>query len=280
MQDNHSIQGKICLVTGASSGIGLATSWQLARLGATVVMVARDDDRGMAAKRMVEAKSGNPNIHLMMANLASLAQVRSLAQKFQAAFPALHILINNAAVIPLKREVSEDGYEMQLAVNHLAPFLLTNLLLPHSKASRPARIITVSSMVHSWARIEFNDLQSNQNYDPSNVYAMTKLANLLFTVQLAKNLKGSDVTANSLHPGVIDTKLYKNYMGNGGPADATEAALERGASTTIHLATNTDLAEVSGKYFAKAKEAQPSAASQNEETARYLWKVSAELVGL
>ncbi|NIW45894.1 MAG: SDR family NAD(P)-dependent oxidoreductase [Gammaproteobacteria bacterium] len=274
------MKGKICLVTGASSGIGLATSWQLARMGATVVMVARNDERGEAALAKVIEKSGNPNTHLLMADFASLPQVRSLAQKFQAQFPALHVLINNAAIVPLERQVSEDEYELQFAVNHLAPFLLTNLLLPLMKTSQPARIINVSSMVHSWGSIDFDDLQSKRGYSASNVYAMTKLANMLFTTQLDSMLKGTDITVNSLHPGVIDTKLYKNYMGAGGPGDAGDSELERGAATTVYLASSNEVAGVSGKYFSQQQEREPSAASQNSETAQHLWKVSARMVEL
>ena len=280
MQDNLWIKDKICLVTGASSGIGLATSWQLAKLGATVVMIARDDDRGRAAKLKVLDKSGNQNVHVFLVDFASLPQIRGLAKKFQAKFPALHVLINNAAVIPLNRQTSEDGYELQFAVNHLAPFLLTNLLLPLMKASQPARIINVSSSVHHSGRINFDDLQSKRRYHPNTVYANTKLANVLFTTQLAKMLLGSGVTANCLHPGVIDTKLYKNYMGTVRPAGADDDELERGAATTVYLASSGEVEDISGKYFAYQQERQPSSTSQNEDLARRLWQVSAKLVGL
>jgi retinol dehydrogenase-12 len=280
MQDNLWIKDKICLVTGASSGIGLATSWQLAKLGATVVMIARDDDRGRAAKLKVLDKSGNQNVHVFLVDFASLPQIRGLAKKFQAKFPALHVLINNAAVIPLNRQTSEDGYELQFAVNHLAPFLLTNLLLPMMKASQPARIINVSSSVHHSGRINFDDLQSKRRYHPNHVYANTKLANVLFTTQLAKMLLGSGVTANCLHPGVIDTKLYKNYMGTVRPAGADDDELERGAATTVYLASSGEVEDISGKYFAYQQERQTSSTSQNEDLARRLWQVSAKLVGL
>jgi len=280
MQERQWIKGKICLVTGASSGIGLATSWQLAKLGATVVMIARDDERGQAGLAKVIEKSGNTNTQLLMADFASLAQVRSLALKVKAQFPALHILINNAAIIPPKRQTSEDGYEMQFQVNHLAPFLLTNLLLPLMKTSQPARIINVSSMVHSWGTIDFDDLQSKRNYDPTGVYSMTKLANILFTTQLHRDLKNTSITVNSLHPGVINTRLNNIYMGSSGPGNADEVELERGAATTVHLAASEDVTTTSGKYFANQQEKQPSASSQDAETARHLWKISAEMVGL
>jgi len=280
LQEPQWIKGKICLVTGASAGIGLATSWQLAQLGASVIMVARNDERGQAALAKVVEKSGNTNTQLVMADFASLAQVRSLAEKIKAQFPALHVLINNAAIIPPQRETSEDDYEMQFAVNHLAPFLLTNLLLPLLKTSQPARIINVSSMVHSWGSIDFDDLQSKRGYDPAGVYSMTKLANILFTTHLHRELQNTSITVNSLHPGVINTRLNNNYMGSGGPGSADDAALDQGAATTVYLATSEEAAGISGKYFANRQEKQPSAASQNTEIARHLWKVSAEMVNL
>jgi NAD(P)-dependent dehydrogenase (short-subunit alcohol dehydrogenase family) len=225
-------------------------------------------------------KSGNQNVHVFLVDFASLPQIRGLAKKFQAKFPALHVLINNTAVIPLNRQTSEDGYELQFAVNHLAPFLLTNLLLPLMKASQPARIINVSSSVHHSGRINFDDLQSKRRYHPNTVYANTKLANVLFTTQLAKMLLGSGVTANCLHPGVIDTKLYKNYMGTVRPAGADDDELERGAATTVYLASSGEVEDISGKYFAYQQERQTSSTSQNEDLARRLWQVSAKLVGL
>jgi NAD(P)-dependent dehydrogenase (short-subunit alcohol dehydrogenase family) len=274
------INGKFCLVTGASSGIGLATAWQLARMGATVVMTARDFDRGKAAVDKVVAKSGSANVHLLMADFASLDQVRSLARDYTTHFPALHVLINNAAIIPPQRQVSEDGYEMQFAVNYLAPFLLTNLLLPLLNTSAPSKIINVASMVHSWGEIDFYDLQSERGYDPSGVYANTKLANILFTVELSKRLAGTQVTANSLHPGVISTNLNRRYMGGRGSGGAEDSELERGAATSVYLASSNEVTGVSGKYFSNSQERTPSQRSQDEETARRLWRVSEQLSSL
>ncbi|MCB2179658.1 SDR family oxidoreductase [bacterium] len=274
------MEGKICLVTGATSGIGLATAWELARRGATVVLAGRNADRGEAAKAKVIAKSGNANVHLLIADFSSLAQVRSLADEFLARFPALHVLVNNAAVVPTKRKVSKDGYEMQLAVNHLAPFLLTNLLLPLMKTSAPARIVTVSSSVYSWGNIDFNNLQSEGAYDPVNVYAMTKLANILFTVELAKRLEDSLITANCLHPGVINTHLYQNYYGRESAGAASDEDLEHGAETSVYLASSLEVASVSGKYFSSSQSRTLSHASQDAEIAGRLWRVSEQLVGL
>jgi len=280
MENINSLQGKICLVTGATSGIGLATAWQLARLDATVVITGRDETRGQAALETIRQKSGRTAIHLLIADFSSLARVRRLAEEFTAQFPALNVLINNAGIIPPTRETSEDGYEMQFAVNHLAPFLLTSLLLPLIKTSIPARIITVSSMVHAWGNIDFNDLQSTRGYDASDVYSMTKLANVLFTTELARRLTGSGVTANSLHPGVINTNLYRSYMSIKGKNKADDTALEDGADTSVYLAASDEVSNISGKFFSSSREKAPSAASQDLNTAEQLWRISEQLTNL
>jgi NAD(P)-dependent dehydrogenase (short-subunit alcohol dehydrogenase family) len=274
------MDGKVCLVTGASAGIGLATAWELARLGAEVVLVARDKARGEQARAKVIAKSGNDKVGLLLADFSSMAQVRELAKNFEAQYSRLAVLVNNAGIIPLKREVSEDGYEMQWAVNHLAVFLLTNLLLPVLKNSAPSRVVTVSSMVHSGEQIDFEDLQSERRYSPTGVYAMTKLANVLFTYELTRRIDGSGVTANCLHPGVINTSLYRNYMGISRGGGAEDGELERGASTSVYLASSAEVEGVSGKYFANQQERRSSAESYDEEAARELWQVSAEMTDL
>ncbi|MCP4426089.1 MAG: SDR family NAD(P)-dependent oxidoreductase, partial [Chloroflexi bacterium] len=198
----HSMKGKICLVTGGNAGIGKATAVGLAQMGATVVIVARSPERGEPALADIRRQSGNDAVDLLIADLSSQLQIRQLAADFQRQYPQLHVLVNNAGVIPPTRQLSEDGLEMQFAVNHLAYFLLTYLLLDKLKASAPARIVNVSSMVHSWSSIDFTDLQNEKRYDPSDIYAQTKLMNVLFTYELARRLDGTDVTVNCLHPGV------------------------------------------------------------------------------
>ena len=274
------MDGKVCIVTGANAGIGLATAVGLAELGATVVMVCRSQARGEAALQEVQERTGNDAVHLLLADLASLAEVRQVAATFKQQFDRLDVLINNAAVITLKREETVDGLERQFAVNHLAPFLLTNLLLDDLKASAPSRIVNVSSGVHAAAQIDFADLQSNKRYRRSEVYGRTKLMNVLFTKDLARRLAGSGVTANALHPGVPATKLSKNYSGREMPASASFAELQEAAQTSIYLATSPEVAGVSGKYFANSRERDSSIASQDADTARHLWEVSAQLTNL
>jgi NAD(P)-dependent dehydrogenase (short-subunit alcohol dehydrogenase family) len=211
MNITKTMAGKVCMVTGANAGIGKATALGLAKLGAAVVMVCRDRERGEKALCEIQEQSGNEDITLPLADLSSQAKIRQLAADFKAQYSALHVLINNACIIPPERTVTEEGLETQFAVSHLAYFLLTNLLLDILKVSAPARIINVASMLHQFAAINFDDLQSERSYHPSLVYNQTKLANVLFTYELARSLEGTGVTVNCLHPGVTDTKLLHDY---------------------------------------------------------------------
>jgi NAD(P)-dependent dehydrogenase (short-subunit alcohol dehydrogenase family) len=274
------IQGKICLVTGANAGIGKATALGLAEMGAAVVMVCRSRARGEAALADIRRRSGNDQIALLLADLSSQAQVRALAAEFKQRYDRLHVLVNNAAIIPLQRQETEDGLEMQFAVNHLAYFMLTLLLLDVIKASAPARIINVSSQVHAWGEIRFDDLQSRQAYNRHRAYAQAKLANVLFTCELARRLAGTAVTVNALHPGVIATKLGANYGGRERAQDAPLAEARRGAQTTLYLATSPDVAGVSGRYFVYEKAVHRSADAYDQALAQRLWQVSAQLTGM
>lgn len=278
------MHGKICLVTGANAGIGYATSLGLAQQGATLILVTRDEHRGRQAQAAIQAASGNHQVTLLQADLSSQQQIHRLAEMVNARFPALHVLVNNAAIIPPTRQLTEDGLETQLAVNHLAYFLLTNLLLPLLAASAPARIINVTSQVHSGATIPWDDMQSERYYQPSLVYAQTKLMNVLFTYELARRLAGSGVTVNCLHPGVINTNLLYDYMGT--PRTGRQRLLARGdepdkgAELPLWLATAPELAGVSGQYFRSMQATQSSPASYDAAAARRLWQVSATLTGL
>ncbi|MDZ4338820.1 MAG: SDR family oxidoreductase, partial [candidate division NC10 bacterium] len=246
-----SMSGRICMVTGANAGIGKATALGLAKMGGTVVMVCRSRERGEATLAEIKQESGNASVHLLLADLSSQDDIRRLAAAFNAKVPALHVLINNAGIIPRKRTVTGEGFETQFAVNHLAYFLLTHLLLDILKASAPARIVTVSSQVHHGASIDFDDLQSERAYRPTRVYASTKLANVLFTYELARRLEGTGVTANCLHPGSVATNLLADFLPT--PlrfvTKIVGVSPEKGAQTPLYLATSPEVEEVTGKYF-------------------------------
>ena len=272
------MQRKICMITGANAGIGKITALELAKMGAVVIMLARDKQRGEQAYHEIRQQSGNDQVHLMLADLASLAQVRQLASDFKAQFSALHVLVNNAGIVPLTRTLSEDGYEMQFAVNHLAHFLLTNLLLDVLKNSAPARVITVSSGLHRGGNIDFDNLQSERGYSRTGAYANTKLMNVLFTYELARRLSGTGVTANVLNPGVFGSKLGDNWAGRNARERYSDSSLKQGARTSIYLASSPDVENISGKYF--SDERIESAYPDDEALAKRLWDVSIQLAGL
>lgn len=279
-----SMAGKVCMVTGANSGIGKATALGLANIGATVVMVCRSQERGEAALTEIKQKSSSDRIFLLLADLASQTSIRGLAEDFKSQYSALHVLINNAGIIPRKRQETVDGFETQFAVNHLAPFLLTNLLLDVLKSSAPARIVTVASDMHRGATINFDDLQSVESYRPVRVYSQTKLANVLFTYELARKLQGTKITANCLHPGMVATKLLADGIGIPRPLKSTTKLIgsnpETGAKTSLYLAASREVEGVSGKYFVKQKAVESSKISYDQGVASRLWKQSAELTGL
>ena len=291
MATSSSMKGRTCLVTGASGGIGKETAVGLAKLGATVVMVSRDSERGKAALSDVRRRSGGSNnVHLMLADLASLQAVRSLAAEFRERHQQLHVLVNNAGAYNAKRLLSEDGHELTFAANHLAHFLLTNLLLDLLKTSAPSRIVNVSSRSHLGATIDFDDLQQESGYRGMAVYGQSKLANVLFTRELARRLEGTGVTANSLHPGLVKTGFGSN---NGGAIGAifrmfqarvfqivpTPFILtpEQGAETSVYLASSPDVEGVTGKYFVKKEPVPSSESSSDPALAARLWQVSEEL---
>lgn len=280
--------GRVCVITGASSGIGQAAAIELARRGASIILVCRNADRGEAALALVRAAAtaGQPDLEL--ADLASLSQVRDLAGRLSQR-PAIDALINNAGFVAGKRTVTEDGYERTFAVNHLAPFLLTNLLLPRLPRAQtatggPARIITVASAAHTTARLNLDDSQLASGYSPMRAYANSKLANILFTRELARRLDGTGVTANCLHPGVVRTRFGRS----GGPIMSYGTALigpflrspEKGAETVVYLASSQEAEGQTGGYYFDRRLREPSRAARDEATARRLWDFSAELTGL
>ena len=279
------MRDKVCLITGATSGIGLVTARALAAQGATVVMTARDATRAEEAVQRIRHETGNPRINFLVVDLSSLQQVRRLAEEFQRSYPSLHVLVNNAGGIFMRRQETVDGYEMTFALNHLAPFLLTNLLLDELKASAPARVVTVSSMAHVGAEIHFDDLMYRHTpYKAMGAYGQSKLANVMFAYELARRLEGTRVTSNTLHPGFVATGFAKN---NGtlyryGMALLRPFALspERGAQTTIYLASSPEVAGVTGEYFVKRKPAKSSKTSHDIAAQQRLWQISEELTKL
>lgn len=273
--------GKTCIVTGANRGIGKATALGLAKMGATVVMVCRSREHGEAALADITRESGTDSVALLLADLSSQAAIQNLAAEFKSKYPHLHVLINNAGIIPRKRSVTEDGFETQFAVNHLAYFLLTNLMLDVLRASAPSRILNVASQAHG-ASIPFDDLQSERSYSPTRVYGWTKLANVLFTYELARRLEGTGVTANCLHPGTVATKMLADYMPGGlrFMAKVVGVSPEEGARTSLYMATSPEVEGVSGKYFVHDRAVQSSKASYDKTVAGRLWQVSAELTGV
>jgi NAD(P)-dependent dehydrogenase (short-subunit alcohol dehydrogenase family) len=279
------MQGRVCLITGATSGIGLESARALASQGAHVVLVGRDKGRGEAALAEVRRTSPEAKLELLQADLTSLASVRALAEDFQRRHSRLDVLLNNAGLIITERKVTADGFEATLATNHLSHFLLTHLLLDMLKASGAARVVNVSSQAHRVGSLDFlDDLHAERGYSGMKVYGNSKLANILFTRSLAKRLAGTKVTANSLHPGVVRTGFGLNNQGFFSTLVKLTAPFmltaEGGARTSVYLASSPEVEGVTGKYFMKCREAKESAAARNDAAAERLWEKSAELTGV
>jgi NAD(P)-dependent dehydrogenase (short-subunit alcohol dehydrogenase family) len=279
------MNGKVCVVTGASSGIGRASAVALARLGAQVVLVGRD--RGRTEAALAEAAAAGapatPEPRLEIADLASMTQVRELSGRL-GALDRIDVLVNNAGLVLGQHRVTPDGFDQVFAVNHLAPFLLTNLLLAKLTASAPARVVTVSSDAHSAARLDLGDPQLEQGWDSWRAYANSKLANILFTRELARRLDGTGVTANCAHPGTVRTgfgreggRLLRLGLTIARPFLLTP---QRGADTIVYLASSPDVAGQTGGYYVKRQRREPSGAARDDMTARRLWQLSEELTGL
>lgn len=282
-QQDRPLTGKIALVTGATGGLGYETARALAAQGAEVVLVGRNRERGQRAVTAIKEHTGSDAVIFMLADLSSQQHIRDLAGEFAARYDRLHILVNNAGARFKERRTSADGIEMTFALNHLAYFLLTNLLLDTLKASAPARILNVASGAHYDAALDFDDLQNERSYDPGKAYRESKLANVLFTYELARWLEGTGVTVNAADPGNVWTNFFKSAGLN--PLKLAYLRLrastpEEGAQTIIHLASSPKVEGFSGQYFYQSQPARSSAYSYDEAAAARLWDVSAALTGL
>jgi len=277
------LTGRTCLVTGATRGIGRAAAEALVKLGANVVIHGRDSAAVGAVCRATKRMSRGGHVTGAVADFASLKSVRRMAEEVAAQHPRLHVLLNNAGAAARQRRVTADGFEWVFAVNHLAPFLLTTLLLPTLTQSAPARIVTVASMAYRRAALDFDDLQwERHKYRSLQAYSVSKLANILFTLELSRRLAGTGVTANCLHPGVVATNIFSSL----GPLGKLFGVLARpllmssaaGAKTSVYAASAPELAAVSGRFFDRSREVSLDPNAQDAAAARRLWEISEELV--
>jgi retinol dehydrogenase 14 len=290
---SHNMNGKYCLVTGANAGIGKEICLGLARLGAHVIMVCRNAERGSAAMTEIREKSGNCTVDMIVADLASQKQVRRLAADYASSYGQLHVLVNNAGVVMDRRVLTEDGIEATFAVNYLAYFLLTNLLIPVMKCSAPGRVVNIASQAHRTARLDFENLQGQKSYNRDNSYAQSKLADIIFTYELARRLDGTGITVNCVCPGAVYSTLWEDS------SRAVNAFFklfmkrpEEGAKLPLYLACSPDVEGITCKYFQtgqhlKFQRVNPrgavkwsSAETYSHSVARRLWQVSEDMTGL
>lgn len=276
------MQGKVCLITGGTNGIGKSAARELARLGATVIIVGRDAQKTAQVVTEIRAASDNKNVDSLLGDLSSQGDIRRLATEFKRKYSYLHVLLNNAGGFFMQRQLSVDGIEMTFALNHLAYFLLTDLLLDTIQASAPARIINVSSGAHTSGKIEFDNLQGERNYSAS-AYGHSKLGNILFTMELARRLEGTSVTVNALHPGFVSTGFGKNNPGFLMKLMRVVVPLiarspEKGAETSIYLASSPEVEKITGKYFYDSKVTPMAPQATDMAVAKKLWDVSAAMI--
>ncbi len=275
------MQGKTVVITGATSGIGEVAADRLAQRGARIVFIARDEARGEAMLKHLDAIAGHSPHRVFYADMARLSEMRRVAGEIASACPQIDVLINNAGAMFAQRQLTEDGLERTFALNHMAYFVLTTALLPQLKG--PARIISTASAAHKGAKLDFDDLQGAKSYSAWGAYGRSKLMNILFTRALASRLNGSGVTANCLHPGFVNTRFGDNNKGvfGWGLGLAKNIALSpaQGAETLLYLASSPEIASESGKYFHKCRVETPSREARNDADAARLWQVSEAIAG-
>jgi NAD(P)-dependent dehydrogenase (short-subunit alcohol dehydrogenase family) len=274
---------KIALVTGGTSGLGLITARELARTGARVVITARDEQKGAAVAERLQRETGNPRIEVLRCDFSSLQSIRDAAAEFQRRFDRLHVLVNNAGGINPNRQLSADGFELTFAVNHLGYFLFTNLLLGLLKKSAPARVVSVASQASRFGSIDFDDLQAARRYIGMRQYGASKRMNIAFALELAERLRGTGVTSNALHPGVVasDFGVVSGWFGLGfALVKPFLLTPEQGARTQIWLASAPEVEGVTGGYFMRKKQIAPQRQARDPEVRRRLWELSEQLTGL
>ena len=287
------MKGKICIITGSNSGIGKETAIGLAKMGATIIMVVRDQERGEKARKEIVKQTGNDSVDLMICDLSSMSSIRHLAEEFKKKYDRLDVLINNAGAVFSKREVTSEGFERTLAVNYLGPFLLTRELMDLLKSGAPSRIINVSSGLAKDGKVDLDDLQSEMSYPRMKAYSRrhapvydnAKLMVMMFTYELARRLKGSGVTVNVLMPGFTATNLGKS---SGSLTSSImfkmvrpmQQSAKKGAETSIYLASSNEVKNLTGKCFAKKKETKTCPASYDEELQKRLWSKTESMLGL
>lgn len=288
-RNNISAQGKVCIVTGSNTGIGKETVRELAHRGARVYMACRDMKKCEEAREGIVLETRNKHVYCRECDLSSFESIRRFAKSFNEEETCLNILINNAGVMRCPRMLTKEGIELQLGVNHMGHFLLTNLLLDKLKKSAPSRIIVISSLAHTRGDINLTDLNSDSSYDGGKAYSQSKLANVLFTRELAKRLEGTGVTVNALHPGVVDTEitrhmgLFNSFISGFIVKPIVWPFLKNpksGAQTTLYVALDPELDKVSGLYFSDCAPKDCADQAKNDTVSKWLWAVSEKWTGV
>lgn len=276
---------RVCIVTGSNSGIGKETALALANMEAKVVMVVRNREQGEVARDDVIERSGKSSIDLMICDLASMGSIRQFTEAFKNKYGRLHVLINNAGAVFYDRQITVDGFERTIAVNYVAPFFLTNELLPLLQASAPSRVINLTSGLHTSGKIDFDDLQSGKHYDGMSAYRNAKLMVVMFTYELARRLEGTGVTVNVVHPSFAATNLGKNTESRRASLmfklmRPFQISAKKAAETSVYLASSPEVEGVTGKYFRRKQEAISSPVTYDRQMQKRLWDVTVELLGL